>query len=414
LINTRERKLQKIWHTQIGKMALSASLLTVLAACGGSGGSSGAGSNNSAGTGSITLSGQVVDSAISGAQVCLFSNGAQARNAAGGAICSSLTDAQGNYTLTIPKSLASGLLTLVATKGSDIKLTSSLGTLDQVLSAAGVAGTVTPSDLPSATVTHITTADFALADTNHDGTVSQAELDAYKPDPTKVQKAASIIKAYIDGGQTSLIGGQTADTLALASAVVQNKPLGSTGQTVDDWLNGPANAQVSAIFTEVDQALTAALNKEMAGKFSKYKLTDTVTQQTVPPVVTANGGAASIYCSTDRTLNVPLTTDIDIAFDAARSIALVRYTNNEGKPEYMKGSYNPKTGDFTLHEIDPKRVVQPGTVTFYGDGYVKYEGKIDAAGNITGTFEDSSSTTWTLDATRQTCVDKGSFTITKQ
>jgi hypothetical protein len=406
--------LQQSWHTQIGKMALSASLLTVLAACGGGSGSSGQGSNNSAGTGSITLSGQVVDSAIAGAQVCLFSNGAQARNAAGDAICSSLTDAQGNYTLTIPKSLASGLLTLVATKGSDIKLTSSLGTLDQVLSAAGAAGMVTPSDLPSATVTHITTADFTLADTNHDGTVSKAELDAYKPDPTRVHKTASIIKAYIDGGQTSLIGGQTADTLALASAVVQNKPLGSTGQTVDEWLNGPASAQVSAIFTEVNQELTAALNKEMAGKFSKYKLTDTVTQQTIPPVVTANGGAASIYCSTDRTVNVALASDIDIAFDAARSIVLVRYTNDEGKPEYMKGSYNPKTGDFNLHEIDPKRVVQPGTVTFYGEGYVKYDGKIDAAGNITGTFEDSSSTTWTLDATRQTCVDKGSFTITKQ
>jgi hypothetical protein len=395
-------------------MALSASLLAVLAACGGGGGSSGQGSSNSAATGSITLSGQVVDSAIAGAQVCLFSNGAQARNAAGAAICSSLTDAQGNYTLTIPKNLAAGLLTLVATKGSDIKLTSSLGMQDQVFSAAGATGTVTPSDLPSATVTHITTADYTLADADHDGTVSKAEFEAYKPDPTKVQKAASVIKAYIDGGKTSLIGGQTADTLALASAVAQNKPLGSTGKKVDEWLDDPDNVQVSAIFKEVDDALTAALNKEMAGKFSKYKLTDTVTQQTVPAVVTANGGAASIYCSTNRTANVPLTTNIDIAFDAARNIALVRYTNKEGKPEYMKGSYNPTTGDFSLHETEPKKVVQPGTVTFYGQSYVKYEGKIDAAGNITGMFEDSSSTTWTLDATRQTCVDKGSFTITKQ
>lgn len=399
--------MQFSFNTRTTGFALSTLMLAVLAACGGGG-------SGSSSDGSITLSGQVVDSAIPGAQVCLFSNGAQARTAAGNAICSGQTDAQGNYTMTIPRNLTSGFLTLVATKGTDIKLTSTLGTLDQVLSAAGSAGTATPSNLPSATVTHITTADFALADTNLDGTVSKAELDAYKPDLSKVQKAATIIKAYIDGGQTSLIGGQTTDTLALASAAAQNKPLGTTGQTLDVWFNDPANVQAIALFTEVNEDLTASLAKELAGKFSKYQLTATVTQQTIPPVVTANGGTASIYCGSDRTVNVPVTFNIDIAFDAARNIALVRYTNDDGQLAYITGNYIPQSGDFKLHDIEPKSIVQTGAVTFYSEGYAKYDGKIDSAGNIAGTFEDESTTTWSLDDTRQTCPDSGTFTITKQ
>lgn len=399
--------MQFSFNGRTRRFALSTSMIALLAACGGGG--SGSGSSDS-----ITLSGQVVDSAISGAQVCLYANGAQAQNAAGNAICSGQTDAQGNYTMSIPRNLASGLLTLVATKGTDIKLTSTLGTLNQVLSAAGAAGTVTPADLPSATVTHITTAYFALADTNNDGMVSQTELDAYKPDLSKVQKAATIIKAYIDGGQTSLIGGQTLNTLALASAVVQDKPFGSTGQYADAWFSDPDNVEVIAFFEEVNKDLSASLAKEMAAKFSKYQLTATVTQQTIPPLVINSGGTAGIFCGSDRTVGVPVSFNIDIAFDAARGIALVRYVNDDDELAFIKGSYSPQTGDFKLHEIEPKSVVKTGEVTYYSEGYAKYDGKIDSAGNIAGTFADESTTTWSLDDTRQSCPDSGTFTITKQ
>jgi len=314
--------------------------------------------------------------------------------------------------MTVPRSLGSGLLTLIAVKGTAIKLASTLGTLEQLLSAAGPAGTVTSSNLSSATVTHLTTANFALADSDHDGMVSQAELAAYVPDFSAIQKAATIIQAYIDGGQSSLIGGSTSDTLALALAAVQNKSLGMTGQTADDWFDDPVNAQAIATAKE---ALNTALARELEGKLSSYRLTETVTQQTIPEKVYANGGAASIYCGTDRTIGVPVAfDDVAVAFDAARGITLVRYTGDDEKFAYILGAYNPQTGAVSLLEMVPKYVVQPGEVTFYQDKSNKYDGSVDAAGSIAGTFVSKSATTWSLDATRQECTDSGTFTMTKR
>jgi len=398
----------------IFKLTASATIaLTVfaLSACGG-GDDKPTGNADNAGSNVVTLSGKVTDGPIAGAKVCLLSNGVQANNASGEAICSGQTDAQGNYSLSIPRSLASGLLTLIAAKGTDIKLASTLGTVEQVLSAAGAAGTVTPTQLSSATVTHITTANFALADADHDGKVSQAELDAYAPDFSVVQQAATIIQAYIDAGQKSLIGGATGDTLLLASAVVQSKPLGTTGKTADDWFADPLNAD---IIRAAEQAMSTSLANDMAGKFVDYRLSKTVTQQTIPAPVSVNGGTATLYCSSDRTLNTPINIDISIALDAARNIALVRYPDDNGQPAYIKGSYNAKSGAFNLYELEPKGVSSvQGSVTFFEEGYSRHVGKIDASGVIAGTFEEKWAETWSIDATRQECSESGPFTITKK
>lgn len=409
--------LSKTGNFRLAASATIALAVFALSACGG--GDGGSGSSNtatvstpSAGSNVVTLSGQVTDGPIAGAKVCLFSNGVQANNAAGDAICSSQTDAQGNYVLTIPRNLASGLLTLMAAKGTDIQLASTLGTVAQVLSAAGSAGTVTPAQLTSANVTHITTANFALADLDHDGKVSQAELDAYSPDFSVVQRAATILQAYIDGGQTSLIGGATSNTLALASAVVQSKPLGTTGMTADDWFNDPSNA---ARIRAANEALSTSLASDMAGKFVDYRLTKTVTQQTIPAPISVNGGAATLYCSSDRTLNKPIYIDISIAFDAARNIALVRYPDDNGQPAYLTGSYNAKNGAINLYELQPKGISSvQGSVTFYEEGYNKHVGTIDATGAIAGTFEEKWAETWSLDASRQECSESGPFTIAKK
>lgn len=387
-----------------------------LSACGGGGNDATAnsttGNTANAGSNVVTLSGKVTDGPIAGAKVCLLSNGVQANNAAGDAICSSQTDAQGNYVLTIPRSLASGLLTLIAAKGADIKLVSTLGTVEQVLSAAGATGAVAPAQLSSANVTHLTTAGFALADADHDGKVTQAELDAYVPDFSAVQRAATIIQAYIDGGQTSFIGGATTDTLTLASAAVQGKPLGTTGKTADTWFNDPANAE---IIRAANQALSTSLATDLAGKFVNYRLTKTVTQQTIPLPYSTNGGTATLYCSSDRTLNTPINIDVSIAFDAARNVALVRYLDDKGQPAYITGSYNAKSGAFNLYELEPKWVSSvQGSVTFYEEGYNKHVGTIDANGVIAGTFEEKWAETWTIDATRQECSNTGPFTITKK
>lgn len=387
------------------RFALSVSMLAVLAACGGGG--DGAGDANgpaNGNTGTITLSGQVVDGPVSGAKVCLFVGGAQARNAAGEAICAGDTDAQGNYTMTIPRNLTAGFVTLVATRGSDIKLASTVGTLDQLLAIAGTGGAVTTASLPTAKVTHFTTADFALADANNDGTVSKDEQDAYVPDSAVVQKAATLIKAVIDFSQgSSLIGGQTTNTLALASAAVRNQPLGSANQTLEQWFADPANAEV-----------IAAVNKDLAdtldGKFVKYQFSRVVTASFIPPVVSRNGGTATIYCGID-TENI--TEVVEIAFDAARRAAVVRYTD-EGETGQMVGSYNPTTGAVSVEEFYPREISQTSpTVVFYSDGYFKLKGTVDAAGNVAGTFADMSATTWTLDSTRQECTASGTLTATK-
>jgi hypothetical protein len=395
-------------HARSARHALSVTMLAVLAACGGGGDG---GSSSSSSSGSVALSGQVTDGPISGAQVCLFLDGVPARNAAGAPICSGETDAQGNYTLSIPRNLASGFLTLVATKGADIKLASTLGSVTEVFAAAGTAGTVTPANLSSASVTHLTTASFALADADHDGIVTAAELSAYAPDFAAIQKAATLIQAYIDGGQATLIGGSTNDTLALAAAAVQNKALGTTGQTADAWFDDPANAKAVA---DSASALAASLAKEMDGKFANYKLTQTATYQDIPPVHVANGGNSSLSCTTDRTLNVPKVHDIGVAFDAARGIVLIRSTDDNGQADYMTASYNPQTGTFSMFEADPAINTQINQTTYHYKGWGRHDGRIDAAGNIGGTFEQKAIDSWSWDSTVQECTDKGTFTIVKQ
>ena len=365
-----------------------------LAACGG-------GDSTSKETDSIVLSGQVVDGPIEGAQVCLFSDGVQARNAAGDAICSSQTDAQGNYSMTVSRNLAPGMVTLVASKGSNIKLASTLGTLAQVLEAAGNDGTVTSANLPAARVTHFTTADFALADTNNDGTVSKDEFNAYVSDFAAARKVAAVVKAVIDYGQAaSLIGGQTSDTLLLASAAARNQPLGASNKTAAEWIADPANATV---ITAVDQDVAA----DMAGRFSSYQLSTVVTSSHIPSTVTRNNGTADIYCEIN---NNNESRPVQLAFDAARGLVVLKH--EEGQ---MVGSYNPQTGAVNLIDNDPLAVALVSSgITYYSEGFFKLNGALNAAtGNITGTYSEMSATTWTLDSTRQECTAEGTFTATK-
>lgn len=391
--------------TRTARFALSLSMVALLAACGGGGGGS-----NSAGAGSdaVSLKGQVIDGPIAGAQVCLLSNGVPARNGDGAAICSVGTDAEGNYTLTIPRNLASGFLTLVATKGSDIKLASSLGTLDQLLTAAA-GGVVTPAELPSSRVTHLTTAAFVIADANNDGTVTQAELNAAVPDFSTVQKVASAIKAVIDYGQSSLIGGQTTDTLSLAAAAARNEVLGTTGQTADQWLADPANAGViAAVNTDVAATVEVSL--------ANYAMQTTALTANIPQTVTrtVNGSNASIYCSVPAVGTVE-SDQLSFGVDAARRIAVIQFAAENDTVVKIVGSYDPATGAVSLDEYTPKSISQVGNVaTFWHDGYFKMSGILDSSGNFTGTYSEMSATTWSIDSTRQACTGSGTLTLTRQ
>ncbi len=379
------------------KAAAVAVLPLFLAACGGNG-SNGDGGNASgsgaAGNNAIALSGLVSDGPIAGAQVCLFSNGVQARNAAGAALCSTETDAQGNYTIAIPKDLAPGFLTLVASKGNTIKLASALGTLAQVTQAAGSGTTVTSAALPSARITHFTTADFVLADTNSDGTVSKAEFDSYVPDYTKIRPAAVVVKAVIDFGQgDSLLGGQASNTLLLAAAAVKDQALGTTSKTALEWAGDAANVTVA---TAVDQDLA----NETAGAFANYQLSTNVTSYHIPSTVSANNASISCEINTGNESVI-----VRIAIDASRGIFVLEHDGIQ-----TVGSYNPKTGAVSLTKSDPLAVsAMTSQVTYYTEGYFKLNGIFDAsAGKFTGTYAELSANTWSLDLKRQECTAAGS------
>ncbi|MFS0756532.1 hypothetical protein ABC383_17800 [Noviherbaspirillum sp. 1P10PC] len=373
-----------------------------LAACGGSssnGGGSNASDSGATGNNAIALSGLVSDGPIAGAQVCLFSDGVQARNAAGAALCSTETDAQGNYTIAIPKDLAPGFLTLVASKGSTIRIASALGTLAQVTQAAGSGATVTSSSLPAARITHFTTAEFVLADTNNDGTVSRAEFDSYVPDYSKVRPAAVVVKAVIDFDQgDSLLGGQASNTLLLAAAAVKGQALGTTGKTAVEWAGDAANV---TIVTAVDQDLA----NEMAGTFANYQLSTNVTSYRIPSAVSANNASISCEINTGNESVI-----VQIAIDASRGIFVLKHDGIQ-----TVGSYNPNTGAVSLTNLDPLAVsMTTSQLTYYTEGYFRLNGILDAsAGKFTGTYAELSANTWSLDATRQECTAAGSVTAAR-
>ena len=387
--------------TSFWKLGLVAATCAALAACGGGdGGSNNAGNSSNA---TIALSGQVKDGPVQGAQVCLYSNGTLAQNANNTAICSSATDGNGNYTLQIPANL-SGLLTLIASKNGGIQLASILGTIATVQAAASQ-GQVTASSLPSLQVTHFTTADFALADTDGDGTVSQSERDAYKPDFAKVQQAAMAIKAVIDFGRNELLGGNIANTRQLAAAVGKGKPAGN-GQTFDQWL---ATAPIAA---QLQEAIRSDVGDSLSSKFAKYQLALDTTTRNVPPTVTANGGAASIYCDTNA-LGIGQK-PAAIALDATRGIVALKTINDTNETVYITGSYDAQTGNFLFNDNTPKSVsLVSGGVTFYHEDSFMATGKVDASGNLSGTFQQMDANTWSIDATRQVCTSSGTVTATK-
>lgn len=383
-------------------------LAALLAGCGGGDGSS-ADAGVSTPQGSVTLSGQVIDGPIADAKVCLYVDGVAARNAANTAICASNTDAQGNYSLEVPRGLNPGLLTLVASKGSNIKLVSALGTLEQVLAAAGSGGVITAANLPAARVTHFTTADFVLADTNHDGLLSTAEREAYVPAVVASTEVAAVIKAVVDfnGQAGGLLGGQTNDTLQLASAVARKQPLGTTGKTAAEWLADSANANIAA-------AVLMDLAENSGNVYARYQYTSAIISESIPaPANTFVGGMqASLYCTS------PGETDsgvVEIALNAQRGIAVVRDKADNGMYGHIVGDFNAKTGDIYFGIVEPRHVSLANSVTtYYSESSGAMRLKLDAqSGTITGTSSDTVTNSWTLNSTTKTCTAESSFKAVK-
>ena len=386
------------------KMNYKLSALAVaamLAACGGDG--DGGGNGASTAPGSVKLSGQVIDGPIADAKVCLFVDGAEALDAANAAICSGNTDAEGNYSLMVPRNLNPGLLTLLASKGSNIKLISALGSLEQVLDAAGSSDAVTAAELPAARVTHFTTADFVLSDTNHDGVLSAAEHAAYVPDFTASQNVAGVIKAVIDFASLAgdLLGGTTGDTLALASAAAQGKPLGTTNQTAEQWLADSVNAE---IVEEIRKELADSITSD----FVRYEFTGTVTAANGSPP----DAPGPLSCDMANAGDVEVET-VEIALDAQRGIVVVKNTDESGAVSQVVGSFDGKTGEFKLKEVE-RTSLKSGSTIYSSESISTTLGKVDAQGAITGTTTDSVVNSWSDDATTKTCTSEGTFKAVKK
>ncbi len=227
--------------TQAIFLALGGTLLT---GCGG-------GSSDTAPPATQTsISGQVVDGPIAGASVCLLADGVAVMNN-GAELCSAKTDQAGNYTLAIPSGLVDDAkrLTLIASKDGGIKLVSSIGTMAEV-KAKAKDNKVTMLELPASKITHLTTSQLVLMDTDKNDSVSAAEASLFIQDYQKLQELSALIKAVIDYGKgTELLSGDAKNTLDLIrDAMDGTLPNGSTLET---WYKDPNNQAVTDVSNEL-------------------------------------------------------------------------------------------------------------------------------------------------------------------
>ena len=259
---------------------------------------------------------------------------------------------------------------------------------------------------------HFTTAEFALADANKDGTVTKSERDVYAYDFNAVQNIAALIKGVIDFDKSELLDADVNDTLKLAQkAVTQpDSTLGSTGRTAEAWLSENA-----VVFAAVQRDVANSLN----GSFASYNLAFDVTNSSIPATVTRtfqtqNGpGEASIYCELG---DIEGAENVEIALDERRGIMVIKFAGdvNDAGGQIV-GTFNAQNRNVSLREVEPlQEAVSNEFVTYFYEGDFSLTGVRDAqTGNISGTFNESTSNTWNLDSTRQTCTASGTFIARK-
>ena len=381
----------------ISKSRLTAiAAAALLAACGGGSGTEDAAPDT------LKISGTVVDSAIAGAKVCLFADGVAVKDATGNAVCSADTDANGSYTLSVPGSVVDAAqLTLRATKDA-ILLTSALGTKANAVSKSGGDGELTATELPNTKVTHFTTADLVLADTDGDGFLSVSEV-ANVVDPGKRVQIASVIKAAIDYNQTALLGGTTNNTLLLAQAAAAGGNLGSTGAPLSIWYANPANATIISVVTG-EAALTAPSGS------GNYKLSQTLISYNEDPRNYEEG----FWCSLGEDFGREPPLDVTVALDAANgtfSLTVPASVNGEGGA--VTGSYSPVTYAISFSFSESRRPT--GVTGFSYASSTSFSGSVNPlTGAITGQLSESVTNYRDLDNATRTCSGVVGVTLVKQ
>ncbi len=163
---------------------------------------------------SVTLSGVVYDSELSGASVELMLGNTVAATA--------ITDSNGGYTLdvTVQESDKGKAAVISAARGG-FKLRSLLGTMDKVVQNKDANGEVNGEAFAAANVTNVSTSVAAILEQEHGNGLpsTQAEIDdlikTIQSTPalqTKIKQIAAAVKAVIDHGATN--SAVDTDTLA--------------------------------------------------------------------------------------------------------------------------------------------------------------------------------------------------------
>jgi hypothetical protein len=386
------------------KFVLTASAVATLVACGG-----GSGGEDAAPT-TLKISGTVVDSAIAGAKVCLFADGVAVKDAAGTAVCSADTDANGAYALTVPASVVDAAqLTLRATKDA-ILLTSALGTKANAVSKSGGDGELTATELANTKVTHFTTADLVLADTDGNGFLSTSEV-ATVVDPAKRVQIASVIKAAVDYNQTALLGGTTTNTLLLAQAAAAGNNLGSTGAPLSTWYVDSANATViSAVTSEVAATAPTGGSTTAPTGGGNYRLTETLISYTPD----SNNFVEGFYCNLGDNFGTGAPRDVQVTLDAAAgtfSLTVPSTGGDEGGS--VSGSYSPVTYAIAFSESESKGPT--GVPGFSTASSTSFTGSVNpVTGTITGQLSESTTNYRDSDNATRTCSGVVGVTLTKQ
>jgi VCBS repeat-containing protein len=175
----------------------------------------------------VILQGLVTDSPIAGAEVTVSVDG----EVIAGPV---VTDEYGNYQLEINLEELdpnSRLLIEAVKPGTDIRLVSLTITVEELAALSEGDDLVTHEETPDLKITNITTAVFAVMDSDDDGTVDEGEYAAFEQaledNPSevkeKIRTLAGVIKAVIDNGDVQLPAGVD-DVLEFITVPPMNRP----------------------------------------------------------------------------------------------------------------------------------------------------------------------------------------------
>ncbi|MBW1788200.1 MAG: tandem-95 repeat protein, partial [Deltaproteobacteria bacterium] len=206
----------------------------------------------------VVLQGLVTDSPIAGAEVRVFLDG----EVIAGPV---VTDENGNYQLEInlhELDPDSRLLIVAVKPGTDIRLVSLTITVEELAALSEGDDIITHEETSDLKVTNITTAVFAVMDSDDDGKVDEGEYAAFKEalenNPTEVKEKirilAGVIKAVIDNNDVQLPDGM-GDVLEYVNSVDgDGEDPDAENEALEGFMSTPTGTGEQTYETKVEEA----------------------------------------------------------------------------------------------------------------------------------------------------------------